>query len=503
MTSRPSPLPRVVVLGGGLAGTLAAAALAPHVGEILERDSALPQTPAPRARLPQAAHAHTLWAGGADAMEELLPGITADWLAAGAHRIPIPNGMVSFSPAGWYRRSWDPTHYLIGAGRDLIDWAVRRRVLGMPNVELRTRTKITGLAGDGARVRGVYAEQAGQDGRQAAQDGQQAGQDAYGSPGLIEADLVVDATGRNSKSTRWLLDIGGPEVRETVVDAGVRYASRRYRAPEGTETDWPVVHVPADPREARPGLFATIIPIEDGQWHVSLSGTRGGEPSSGEELFEEFARGVRHPLVADLLARAEPVSGVSTYARTANRRRHFERAGLPEGFVVVGDAATSLNPVYGHGMSVAARGALALRGQAARRPFASAGFTSRAQRAMTRPAAAAWLLAVGQDRFYPGAIGRRPNLADRLSARYVHRLAHTATGNAMIVERITDVVTLRKPAGILAGPAVLLAAALGPRKPLLDGPELTAREQEVLARPPLRSPHTASATDTDTDTDTP
>nr|WSW41663.1 FAD-dependent monooxygenase [Streptomyces sp. NBC_01001] len=486
MTSHPSALPRVVVLGGGLAGTLAAAALAPHVGEILivERDSALPQTPAPRARLPQAAHAHTLWAGGADAMEELLPGVTADWLAAGAHRIPIPNGMVSFSPAGWYRRSWDPTHYVIGAGRDLIDWAVRRRVLGMPNVGLRTRTKITGLAGDGARVRGVYVEQAAHD-----------GQEAPGGPSLVEADLVVDATGRGSKSTRWLLDIGGPEVRETVVDAGVRYASRRYRAPEGAETDWPVVHIPADPRQARPGLFATIIPIEDGQWHVSLSGTRGGEPASREELFEEFARGVRHPLVADLLARAEPISDVSVYARTANHRRQFERAGLPEGFLVVGDAATSLNPVYGHGMSAAALGALALRGQAARTPVAAAGFTSRAQRAMARPAAAAWLLAVGQDRFYPGAIGRKPNLADRLSAQYVHRLVHTATGNGMVVKRVTDVVTLRKPAGILAGPAVLLAAALGPRKPRLDGPELTAREQEVLARPPLRSAEASSATD--------
>ncbi|MEV0415521.1 pyridine nucleotide-disulfide oxidoreductase [Streptomyces sp. NPDC050448] len=480
MTSRLSALPRVVILGGGLAGTLAAAALAPHVGEILvlERDSALPQTPLPRAGLPQAAHAHTLWAGGADAMEQLLPGVTDDWLAAGAHRIPIPNGMVSFSPAGWYRRSWEPTHYLIGAGRDLIDWAVRRRVLEMPNVGLRTHTKITGLAGDGARVRGVYVEdaQGGRDGRN--------GQDGQRRQSLIEADLVIDATGRSSKNTRWLLDIGGPEVRETVVDAGVRYASRRYRAPEGTETDWPVVHIPADPRQARPGLFATIISIEDGQWHVSLSGTRGGEPSSNEELFEDFARRVRHPLVADLLARAEPISGVTVYARTANRWRHFERAGLPEGFVVLGDAATSLNPVYGHGMSVAALGALALRGRAARTPVASPGFTSRAQRAMARPAAAAWMLAVGQDRFYPGATGRKPNLADRLSARYVHRLARTATGNAMIVKRVTDVVTLRRPARILAGPAVLLAAALGPRKPLLDGPELTAREQEVLARPP-------------------
>lgn len=471
MTALPSSSARVVVLGGGLAGTLAAAALGPHVREVLvlEHDAELPETPTPRSRLPQAAHAHMLWAGGADAMEELLPGVTDEWLAAGAHRIPIPNGMVSFSPAGWYRRSWPDTHYLIGASRNLIDWAVRTRVLQMPNVRIRTGVKVCGLGGDATRVRGVVLR------------------DARDERHLVTADLVVDATGRGSRSTRWLRDIGGPEVRETVVDAGVRYASRRYRAPEGTESDWPVIHIPADPRQGRPGLVATIISIENGQWHVSLSGTRGAEPSAGEDLFEEFARRVRHPLVAELLSRAEPTSEVSLFTRTANRRRHFERAKLPEGFVVLGDAATSLNPVYGHGMSVAALGAVGLRDLARRTSLLAPGFASKAQRSIARPAAAAWMLAVGQDRFFPGAVGRRPTLVDRLGSRYIHRLNHTAIGRGLVVRKLTDVMTMRRPAHILGLPDVLLAAALGARMPLLDGPELTPREREVLDRPPLRS----------------
>ncbi|MFE3579850.1 FAD-dependent oxidoreductase [Streptomyces vinaceus] len=475
MTELPSS--RAVVLGGGLAGTLAAAALAPFVREvlILEHDAALPHTPSPRSRLPQAAHAHMLWAGGADAMEELLPGITDDWLAAGAHRIPIPNGMVSFSAAGWFRRSWADTHYLIGASRNLIDWAVRERVLRLPNVSVQTGTKVCGLEGDAAHVLGVAVR------------------DAQGERRLIAADLVVDATGRNSKSHQWLRDIGGPQVRETVVDAGVRYASRKYWAPEGARTDWPVIHIPADPRQGRPGIVATIISIENGQWHVSLSGTRGGEPSSENDLFEEFARRARHPLVAELLARAEPAGEVSVFTRTANSRRHFEQAPLPDGFIALGDAATSLNPVYGHGMSAAALGAVALRNQARRTSVLSPGFAAKTQRAIARPAAAAWMLAVGQDRFYPGAIGRKPTPVDRLAARYVHRLNRAAIGNALIVRKLTDVMAMRRPALILANPAVLLAAALGPRKPLLAGPELTPHEREVLDHPPLRSPQSAPA----------
>ncbi|MGG8410489.1 NAD(P)/FAD-dependent oxidoreductase [Streptomyces sp. 12297] len=469
MSNSPHPI-RAVVLGGSLAGTLAAAALAPYVTEVLvvERDKVLPASPTPRPRVPQAAHAHMLWSGGADAIEELLPGTTAQWLKAGAHRIPIPTGMVSYSPAGWYRR-WTETHYLIGASRDLVDWGIRSGVQTLPNVSFRTGVRITGLVGDKARVTGVKVL------------------DEDGTPTVLDADLVVDATGRGSKAPQWLAEIGGATVDETIVDAGVRYASRRYRAPAGAETDWPVIHIQADPRSGKPGQVASIIPIEDGQWHVSLSGTYGGEPSADEDLFEEFAQGLRHPLAAEFLARAEPISPVTVFGRTANRRRHYDKARMPAGFVVLGDAATSLNPVYGHGMSAAAMGALALRDTARKTTVDAPRFASQAQKAIARPAEAAWLLAVGQDRFYPGALGKRPTVGDRLAARYVHRLIHVAIGNFLVVKALTDVMTMKKPASVLARPDVLVAAARGLRRPLLDGPLLNDRERAVLGGQPQQA----------------
>ena len=107
MAGRPPSRSRVLILGGGLSGTLAAAALARHGAgvdvdvqiDIVER-YALPDTPRPRRGLPQSRHAHLLWSGGVEAIESLLPGTTEMWLRAGAHRISIPNGMVSFSPGG-------------------------------------------------------------------------------------------------------------------------------------------------------------------------------------------------------------------------------------------------------------------------------------------------------------------------------------------------------------------------------------------------------------------
>ncbi|WP_327387860.1 FAD-dependent monooxygenase [Streptomyces sp. NBC_01207] len=462
---------RAVVLGGGLSGTLAAAALASHVDEVLILDhDVLPDEPKARRRLPHGDHAHMLWAGGADAMDQLLPGVIQECLDAGAHRIPVPTGMVSYAPAGWFRRSWEPTHYLIGALRQELDLVVRRRVLALPTVFVRSGVKAIGLVGNAAKVRGVRVRNEDQE------------------PETISADLVVDATGRGSKSPIWLEEIGGPRIREITVDAGVRYASRLFKAPAGADKDWPVIHIQADPRDDTPGRVASIISVGGGRWHVSLSGTRGGEPTAEEDQFELFARNARHPLVADALARAEPISSIAVYGRTANRRRFYDRARLPAGFVVLGDAATSLNPVYGHGMSASALGALALRAVADSTSVLSPKFGLNAQRRIARPAADAWLLAVGQDRFYPGSIGAKPSIVDRIAARYVGRLTYTATDSAVVVKSLTDVMTMQKRAGVLFRLRVLVAAARGPRRPVLDAPPLTPFELEILKRAPAERP---------------
>ncbi|MFI1765281.1 FAD-dependent monooxygenase [Streptomyces sp. NPDC020800] len=471
MTAPHSSTRRVLVLGGGLAGTLAAAALAPHCDEtiIVERHR-LPTSPQPRRGLPQARHAHMLWSGGAEAVESLLPGTTSRWLSQGAHRVPLPTGMVSLSPGGWFRR-WPESHFLITASRDLIDWGVRAGLDDHPRIRF-IQGEPTRLLGDHARITGATIRR------------------PDGTKETMHADLVVDAMGRTSCATRWLGDLGVPSIPESIIDAGVTYASRRYKAPAGTPTSWPVIHIQADPRTPAPGKIASIVPIEGGEWLVSLSGTRGGEPTSDSEGYEAYAAQARSPLVAEILARAEPLGPVTVTRTTANRRHHYEKLGrrMPNGFVAIGDSATALNPVYGHGMSAAAQGARALAEVASRQgDITSRGFTRHAQRAIARPATAAWMLATGQDIYYPDSRGKKPNLVDRVTSAYVHRLIHTATGDLTTTNALTNVMTLQTDVGALAHPAVLLAALRGPRLPALTGPDLTLAEQRVLNAPGRRA----------------
>lgn len=327
---------------------LAAAALAGLAERVVvvERDE-LPVAPAPRKGLPQARHAHMLWSGGVHALEKLLPGVTAELRAAGARRAPVTTDMVVLSAHGWFRR-WPESHHVVLAGRDLFDATLRARVLADERVELLDGTEVLELAGSSEAVTGV---------RVRGRDGQER---------TLDAGLVVDASGRGSGAPRWLTGLGLPAPEQREVDSGLAYASRLYLAPEQARDGFPVVNVQSDARGDGPGRAGFLLPIENGRWIVTLNGTRGGEPTSANASGDDFARfareELRHPLIGQLLARAEPLSEVAFTRTTVNRRYFYERMpAWPDNFTVLGDALAAYNPVYGHGLAVGAQSAVILR----------------------------------------------------------------------------------------------------------------------------------------------
>ncbi|MFJ3932075.1 FAD-dependent oxidoreductase [Streptomyces sp. NPDC090029] len=455
---------RAVVIGGGMAGMLAAAVLTKAADEvtIIERD-ALPTGPEPRKSLPQARHVHVLWSGGARAFEQIMPGITDRWLAAGARRIPLPTGLVSMTAQGWLRR-WPEMQYMIACTRDLLDWVVREQVLRMPAVTLLQGHEMRALEGTADRVTGVRVRTP-------------EGQDL-----VVDANLVVDASGRGSRATEWLQTLGIGGIGEAEVDSGLVYASRFYKAPAGSE-DFPIVNVQSDPGDPVPGRTATIVPVELGRWLVTLSGTRGGEPSRDPDRFESFARSVRHPIVGELISLTTPLTQEVTVSRsTVNRRRYFEQASAwPDGFVVVGDSVATYNPLYGQGMTVAAQGLVELGVAVGRRGLRTRGLARDVQRAIARPANLAWELATSQDILYPGAVGRQPRAGDALMNRYVDRLVHAATGRAQLTRAFLDVVTMSESPTTWVHPDIVVGALRGPGRKPLTAPPLTAEELKTAA----------------------
>ncbi|WP_406349734.1 NAD(P)/FAD-dependent oxidoreductase [Streptomyces sp. NBC_00658] len=453
-----------IVIGGGLAGMLAAAALSQSVDEVtvLERDT-LPDGPQSRRGLPQGRHAHILLPSGREAIERLIPGVSIRkrLLAAGGSEVSLTSSMVTLGPEGWFRRWRHDSHLLTTCSRDLLDWTVREAVLGIAGVTLHSGN-VVALQGSGQHVTGV---------RITAPDGQEAD---------LSADLVVDASGRGSRAPHWLAALGITDIPESIVDSGLVYASRLYRIPEGAEK-FPTTQVTADPFASEPGRSALLLPIEDGRWLVSLGGTRGGEPPANAVDFVRFALGLRHPIVGQLISGAEPLSDVVINRSTRNSRRYFEKATTwPEGFVALGDAIATYNPVYGQGMTVAALGARALHHELCQTGIAAPGFARRVQRAAAKPVEAAWTMSTSQDRWFPDVQGNPPTIADRLLARYTRRMTRVATSSYRVSNAMCAVTTMQEDAIRLVRPSLLLATLAGPVLPALSGPPLTQSERAIL-----------------------
>jgi 2-polyprenyl-6-methoxyphenol hydroxylase-like FAD-dependent oxidoreductase len=437
---------------------LAASALAPHAKtvSIIEADL-LPDEPVGRKGLPQARHAHLLWSGGARAIDQLLPG-TLDALAdAGAHHIGLPSDLVSYTAQGWVRR-FPAMEFLLTCSRDLLDWVVRQQLLAThPNVGIRQQTRVEEVTGDRNRVTGV---------RVAGPDGQQ----------TLHGDLVVDASGRGSRAPQWLSALGLPPVRQEEVDSGLAYATRIFTAPPGATDRFPVVNVQADPSNGQPGRTATILPIEGGQWLVTLSGTKGANPPADAAEFAGFAlQHMRDPIVGQLLAAATAVTEVAYTRGAANRRRYFEKLReWPHGFLVIGDAVATYNPVYGQGMSVAAQSALQLR-DAADNSLSTLD-TRAVQKGICRTGHTPWQVATGQDSMYPGATGTPQPRAAKLAQRYFERYIRTALGRPSAARRLYNAFTLSGPISQLMTPAAIADALRGPAMPPLSSAPISADE---------------------------
>lgn len=58
--------------------------------------------------------------------------------------------------------------------------------------------------------------------------------------------------------------------------------------------------------------------------------------------------------MSEVLVGARPVSPVSRFYRVSSTWRHYDELQLPDGLLVTSDSVCSFNPVYGHGMTVAA-----------------------------------------------------------------------------------------------------------------------------------------------------
>lgn len=441
-------LGQAVVIGGSMAGILTAQALSERFDKVtvIERDL-LPDDPEVRKGVPQARHLHAFWAGGMRVVESLLPGVRQRMLSAGAVPLGMPTDIAWLTPADRWTHPFPTTQSLISASRTLLEWAVRTEALKTPNIRVIEEHDVTGLRpGPNGDIVGVALRDR-----------------VSGTRLDLTADLVVDASGRGSRLPDWLAELGLPTPQESTVDASLGYATRLYDIPDGLEVGWKALYVQSSaPSDPRGGI---MFPIEGGRWVLTLIGAAGDYPPTDEAGFAEFAASVRSPMLAEAIRAAQPVSPIWGYRRTANRWRHYEKLDMPGRLLSLGDSLCAFNPVYGQGMTVAAREVEVLRTllQECRSAHDLPRVLGGAQKAIASRVKGPWMLATGSDLRYPATVGAVQTPVDRVVNRYLDRVIAAVADDEVVNAAFLRVLNLVDEPTALFSPRVAVRA-LRPRR---------------------------------------
>lgn len=434
-----------VVIGGSMAGLLAGRSLANHFRRvtIIERDF-FPLPAAPRPGLPQSRFLHVLLKRGQLILEDFFPGLTEELIAAGAPQLQGTD-LALYLSIGKAAPYPDGLHSL-SFSRDLLDWTVRRRLSGFQAVQFLQGGTVTQLLpnADSTGVSGVVVRRRKQDMPNHIYEEQ------------IEADFVVDASGKGSHAPQWLCRIGYEPPTETVVNAHIWYAHRMYQRPVQIPTDWQALLIQATPpTHTRMGI---LFPVEGNRWMVGLGGGSHDHPPNDLEGYLEFARSLPTPELYNAIKNATPLSDIHHYSGNENRLRAYDRMRrYPENFVVMGHAACAFNPVYAQGMTTAALEAQVLDRQfsRARQPWISRNLAQHIQQQLAQVQATPWMMAISQDYRYPQVQSQQPMPMMQLLNWYQDQIWQLLPQSPEVHRTMMAVIHMLKPPIAMFSPPML------------------------------------------------
>jgi flavin-dependent dehydrogenase len=395
---------KIIAIGGSVTGLAAAAALSDRGHEvlILEREAAAPPATLeeaadgwPRPTVPQAAHSHAFGSRGTNLLRDKLPDVYAALVEAGAGEV----NLADFTPPTLGPVTRIPSDDLLNmltARRSTFEWVLREKTLARAGVTLRTGATVRGLVTDGDRVTGVRLD---------------GGEE-------LSADLVLDASGRKTKSAEWLEEAGLPVPEAQSESCRITYYTRYYRR-----------LTPAPPGPLNRGFgaggmwdsYTAVLFLGEGDtFSISVGVLPDDKPMKSLRDEAAFTAAIQvTPLLAGWVApgNSEPISPVYAMGGLDNSSRFVDPGAerLTIGFYALGDAVCTTNPANGRGVSLALAHVYELAGLLDAQPTVDRGQAA-AFAGATRGLLAPWLgEAIANDRGRAGlweavAAGQRPQM---------------------------------------------------------------------------------------------
>ncbi|KAJ3179125.1 hypothetical protein HDU87_003081 [Geranomyces variabilis] len=339
-----------VVIGGSIAGCMTAKVLLSHFDHVTvleseDLDVHNKNWRKPRKNVMQVDAQHVMQPLGYRLLERIFPGIQKDFLAQGAEPYNMTIGNFWMFGSFLERPKWDKDLETVSGSRTLYEGCIRTKLLESDAKRLEYRTNVT--------VQQIRIN-----------EGAVCGVSCYDkitkTTFIVDADLVVDATGRSAKGRKWIKDLGYPEIDEDSYDPLSQYSFAVYKL---TGAFAPFVATMPDP-ETGGRDAVSVIKLENEHCILCIQKIADASrvPSSDEEVDAVLqAVSEKWPFWKDIRRQVgERVNEIKNFKLSPSRFCRYDRAVLPAGFVAVGDAFCSFNPVYGQGMTTAAIAAVTL-----------------------------------------------------------------------------------------------------------------------------------------------
>ncbi|KKB40348.1 NAD(P)/FAD-dependent oxidoreductase [Bacillus thermotolerans] len=433
---------KAIIIGGGIAGKLAARVLSDCFEEVLvlERDSKS-VGPVPRKGARQGEHLHALLHAGQYGLEELFPGITKKFYDSGAIKINSTTDL-SWLHHGVWKLRYDGGYTTTLQTRPHLEWHIEQYMEQIPNVTCCYQAKVKNFLfhEEENRVYGVEIQKAGQSTR------------------MITADLIVDTSGASSMTSTWL-EKRGIAVPHQKVDIGLSYVSQTFQLPDDPDRDWKIKMIYPNPPYEKIG--GTISKIEGNRYIVTVMGyLHAISEKEGTKSAKSLLELVKRLPALDIyheLQDAIPLTKVSTFRVPQIKWKRIDQVkSFPDGLLLMGDTVCRIDPVFGQGMSIAVVEALTLKKTLGELNGSLQQAITAFHRKIARVIAPVWQMVITEDFRYPDITGKRSPFL-KTQQWYAKQVYLLSSKNEHIYDTFVKVMNLVQPINSLMQPRILMS----------------------------------------------
>ncbi|MFS0823279.1 NAD(P)/FAD-dependent oxidoreductase [Bacillus sp. 1P02SD] len=421
---------KTIIIGGGIAGKLAARVLSEVYKEviILEQDSDA-TSPTPRKGAPQGNHIHALLHAGEHGLEELFPGIAECFYSTGAVKINSTKDLAWHHHGVWKLR-YDGGYTTTLQTRPHLEWHINKYIKQVENITTQYNQTVKNYVyNEGEnRITGVELK----------------------NGSVIHADLIIDASGATSFSYRWLTE-KGIQIPVKKVKIGLTYVSQIVELPENKNRDWTIkLLYPNPPHEKMAG---SISKIEGNRYLVTFIGYH--DIINTKEKITNLVDLSNKLPQSDIyleLKNAKPLTNISIYRVPHITWRKIEKVkNFPDGLLMIGDTICRIDPFFGQGMSIAVLEALALK-ELFKNEIKIRDFHKKSAKII----APIWNMVLTEDFRYPETTGQKP-LGLAFLQWYAKQVFLLSGENEKVYDSFIKVMNLKRPMTILMQPRILFA----------------------------------------------